>query len=183
MSIIIRILIVLLAILLMAISVLFTGLVLHLISPEQMRLPLWLIEQISPTLESDLQTRLIASGISAVVFILGAILIYYSLRRVFQGESYLLVKQDKLGKIEIAESCVGRLIDYETGLFDGVIESQSNIKNKKDGVRVKNNVIVSPQTKTHELEQNMQDRIKDEMQENLGLDVSKIAVKIKTQEL
>lgn len=183
MSIIIRILFVLLAILLMAISVLFSGLVLHLISPEQIGLPLWLIQQISPILESDLQTRLIAGGISAVVFILGAVLIYFSLRRVFQGEPYLLVKQDELGKIEIAESCVSRLVDYETQLLGGVIEATTHIKDKRSGIQINSNVIVASQTKIDELGQNIQNRIKTEMRDKLGLSVSKIAVKTKIQEL
>ena len=63
-----------------------------------------------------------------------------------------------------------------------MIETTSKIKDKKDGLHIKSVFVASPQTKIAELGELLQNRIKTQMQDKIGLYVSEVAVKAKIRE-
>lgn len=131
-----RTLIILLTIAVMAVSLLFCLHILQVISLEKFVLLSLVAEQIRPLVEGGLKTRIMSGGISLCVFFLGAVLLYFELHPIFSREPQFLILKDDLGRIEIAKTCVGKFIDYEVKNLNGVIETTSKIKDKKDGIHI-----------------------------------------------
>lgn len=177
-----RIFIVVLTLAVMAVSFLLLLPVVNLISPEQIGLPLSLTEQIHSFIESDWQTRLTFGGICCGVFGLGAILLYIESRPLFSQEPRFLILKDDLGKVEITESCVEKFVNHQARLFSDVSEVHSQIIKKKDGLHIKSDIGVKPDTKISELGQNLQNRLKTKLEDNLGLLISDVIVTAKVSE-
>lgn len=126
--------------------------------------------------ESNLRTRLTIGSICLGVFFAGAVLLYVELSPFFSAEPQYLVLKDDLGKVEISRSCVGKYIDYEARHFEGVLEANSKIINKKDGLYIRSDITVKPELKITEIGPDLQNHIKSEIQGKLGLYVSEIAI-------
>lgn len=150
--------------------------VVNLTSLESIGIPFWLTEQIPPFSESDWQTRLIFGGICFGVFLLGVGLLYIALRPLFPREPRFLISQDELGKVEISESCIEKFINHQARLFREISDARSQIINKKDGLHIKSYIVVTPETKISELGRNLQNRLKNKLESNLGLLTSNIII-------
>jgi uncharacterized alkaline shock family protein YloU len=171
-----RFIIVFFTFLVTAVSLLLLAQVFHIVSPEQIGLPLWLTEKFLLFTESDWQIQLIFGVICFGVFLTGVVLLYIELRPFFASELCFLVSKNELGKLEINESCIGKFINYEAMLFDEITGATSQIINKNSELHIKSYIVIKPETEIKELEQNLQIKLKDKLESNFGLLVSSISI-------
>lgn len=160
----------------MAISLMLLTQLFYLVSPQQIGLPTWLTEQILALVNSNRKTRLISAGISFGVFLTGTVLLFIELRPFFLGEPRVLVFKDDLGKVEIAESCIGKFINYEARTFAEISAAKSKILIKKNELYIKSRITINPETKTAELEQKLQKSLEEKLKNDLGLVASGINI-------
>ena len=163
----------------MAISILLFSMVFSIISPAQIGLPVWVSEQIFSLSNGELLTRLTYGGMCLLVLLSGAVLFYIELRPLFISERRFLISKDDLGKVEITESCIGKFVDYEAKRFKEISDATSQITKKKAGLQIKSDVFVSPESNIPDLGQNVRARLKERLETNLGLLISKISVTAK----
>lgn len=177
-----RILIVFVTLAIMTISLLLFLQALQISATEIIGISLSQIVWLLSISESDFRTRLAFGSICLSVFIVGAVLIYIELHPLLSKEPSFLVFKDEIGKVEISESSVNKFINYEARHFEGVLSANSHIKEQKEGLYIKTEITVGPETKVFEVAKDMQNALKSRMQEKLGLHVSEIAIKTKVQE-
>lgn len=143
---------------------------------EQAALPVWLSELFYSLANSEMHTRLVYGGICLAVLLTGAALFYIELRPLFLSEKRFLISRDDFGKVEIAQSCLGKLANYEASKFGEVSNSASEILDKKGLIFIKSNITVKPDTKLAELAAKLQNNVKNQVEKNLGLTVSSMVV-------
>lgn len=178
MNLIIRILGIVLTLVIIAAAILLLLPVLNIIPLTDLGLPNWLNQLIGPLIESS--WRLLFGGVLSAVLLLGIILLYLELRTLFAREPRVLILKDDLGKVELAESCIGSMIEYEARLFEQISSIKSRIVHKKDGTLIKSVIFVKPETKIEGISQNLRDRITDRLENQLGVQISGLTITAET---
>jgi hypothetical protein len=174
-----RIIIILLTLTAMTLSLLLLAEVFNLASLENFGLPFLLTEQIRSVIEDDWQMRLISGGIFFGVFVLGAVLLYVELRYFFLGGPRILISKDAFGKVEIAENCISKLIDYEARRLDKKSTTSTKITKNGTGLQLKSRITIENQGDIAEFSKQLKINVLNGLAGNLGILTDNLSLEIR----
>lgn len=114
----------------------------------------------------------IASGVIAVSLVLLVLELWPR-----RGEpSRLVVKQSGMGRVTVALDSVRRLVDWEAAQESAVMESESQVSEGADGLRIRSRVSLDPQASAQEVAETLQERIKNSVEQRIGRHVNQVTV-------
>lgn len=118
----------------------------------------------------------IAVAVCVLVVILAVILLLLELN-VFQREpTELVVRQDRLGTVTIAQSSVRKLVGHEAAAVPGVMETRQAVDERLGGLRVHMRVLLFPEADAPVVGHTLQERVQQAIQTHVGLTVSEVQV-------
>ena len=118
----------------------------------------------------------IAVAVCVLVVILAVILLLLELN-VFQREpTELVVRQDRLGTVTIAQSSVRKLVGHEAAAVSGVMETRQAVDERLGGLRVHMRVLLFPEADAPVVGHTLQKRVQQAIQTHVGLTVSEVQV-------
>lgn len=164
-----RIFVSLTALLLLLFALIWMLLIFGVILPDDLNLPISLSENIRQFYEEDWQNRFFATSVAFGAMLISGVLFYFELREFFRREKRILISSDDLGKVEITESCIQKLVEYEAKLLDKSSTSITQILQKRDGLSLKSKIVTQDKTKISELGKQLRQNIQKKLEKNLGI--------------
>jgi hypothetical protein len=125
--------------------------------------------------------------IAFVLGLIGLVLLILELipfGRLFRGREakHYVVHHDPLGEVTVAQSMVRDLIQHETEVTPGVTQvvSPPKVKDSPTGLRVSTRAALSLDANAPGVGQDLQERIKESIQNHLGLSVAEVTIDTQT---
>jgi uncharacterized alkaline shock family protein YloU len=92
-----------------------------------------------------------------------------------RGKRYV-VRQDALGQVTVDNAMVRDWVRHEAEAIPGVVHADPDVKGGKDGLHVSTRTSLAWDANTPSVGQILQERIKDSVQDHLGLPVAEVRV-------
>lgn len=117
-----------------------------------------------------------ALAVSIAVIVISLILLVLELMPGRREPSRLVVKQDGMGRVTMSLDSIRNLVDWEAAQESGVLESQSQVREEPDGLRVHSRVSLEPKANAAEVTEHLQERIRSSIEQRIGKHVSQVTV-------
>jgi uncharacterized alkaline shock family protein YloU len=176
-----RVLAVVLALLVLASAALVLIITLGLISPQQLGIPL-LSDVLQPFADLQPPEQTWAVVTAAVLLLLALALLVAELTP-GKRDPKLTIKEDDLGSVTVSQSSIRKLANREAGQVPGVMEVDSELDQKKEGLEVHSRVSVDPGSDVPQLAGEIRERVKAAIERHLGREVKQVTVSAQLEPL
>jgi uncharacterized alkaline shock family protein YloU len=176
-----RVLAIVLALLVLAAAVLVLIVGVGLVSPQQIGIPL-LADVLAPFAELEPPELWWLIGAAALLMVLALILLVAELTPP-ERDHKLTVKEDELGRVTVSQSSLRKLANREAGQVPGVLESDSELDESRQGLEVRSRVSVDPSSDVPQLADQVRERVKAALERHLGREVKEVTVSAQLEPL
>lgn len=170
----------LLALVVSALLVIVAGAVLlvmlGLAEPASLSPAPWFTDRLEDFAASTGSDRGWAITVAAVLVLVGLVLFVLELLPGRREPPRLTVRQDGMGKVTVDRRAVQDLVSWEAAQVEGVREVRSHLLEGRDGLRVRCQVSVDPETSVPEVTETLQQRVKTAVERHLGRAVAAVQV-------
>lgn len=176
-----RVLAIVFALLLLAAAALVLIVSVRLVSPQQIGIPL-LSDVLAPFAELQPPEQWWALGVAAVLLVLALILLVAELTPP-KRDPRVTVKEDELGRVTVSQSSLRKLANREAAQVPGVLESDSELDQSKQGFEVRSRVSIDPASDVPQLAEQVRERVKAALERHLGREVKEVTVSAQLEPL
>jgi hypothetical protein len=172
-----RVLILLLALLVLAGAAVVLLAMLGVARPEHLAPTPWVRDGLQVLVQLDPAGRARTIIASVGTLLLAIVLAFLELRPA-RRDARLVVKQDALGRVTVAQDVVRELVRREAALTAGIMEvhPRLDVDNRGLGMRIRCRVSVDPTASLPELTEQFQERVKASIEHHLGRPVAEVSV-------
>src|SRR5919199_6536848 len=181
-----RILVILLDLVLIASAVAVLLVTFRVLTPGQL-LPAGLAATgVGPWLSSfaamEPNATLVTTAVALVVILIGLVLLIAELRPERQLRT-LTIRQDGLGSVTVRLASVRDLVTYTAGQIPTVMQVQPDITTTSRGLQIRCRAALSPEASIPQVSSQLQGRIKEAVEQHLGMKVAEVAVQAQLEPL
>jgi ABC-type uncharacterized transport system permease subunit len=181
-----RILVILLDLVLIAGAVAVLLVTFRVLTPAQL-LPAGLATTgVGPWLSSfaamEPNATLVTTAVALVVILIGLVLLIAELRPERQVRT-LTIRQDGLGSVTVRLASVRDLVTYTAGQIPAVLQVQPDITTTSRGLQIRCRAALSPEASIPQVSSQLQGRIKEAVEQHLGMKVAEVAVQAQLEPL
>lgn len=181
-----RILVILLDLVLIAGAVAVLLVTFRVLTPAQL-LPAGLAATgVGPWLSSfaamEPNATLVTTAVALVVILIGLVLLIAELRPERQVRT-LTIRQDGLGSVTVRLASVRDLVTYTAGQIPAVLQVQPDITTTSRGLQIRCRAALSPEASIPQVSSQLQGRIKEAVEQHLGMKVAEVAVQAQLEPL
>jgi hypothetical protein len=145
--------------------------------PEHLAPTPWVRDGLQVLVQLDPAGRARTIIASVGTLLLAIVLAFLELRPA-RRDARLVVKQDALGRVTVAQDVVRELVRREAALTAGIMEvhPRLDVDNRGLGMRIRCRVSVDPTASLPELTEQFQERVKASIEHHLGRPVAEVSV-------
>ncbi len=171
-----RITVIVIDLMLLTIAVWLLLITAQVIIPEQLLLPVWLMDWTNRIVAASVRLKVLLALIAAATVLVGLILLYFELRPARKTEHQLTIRQDMLGAVTVSAHCIRQIVSREAGTIPGVLEVKARVKDQAEGLKILSRISVDPSANIAELGRSLQERVKAAVERLLSLPVAEVSV-------
>ena len=125
---------------------------------------------------------LVTTAVALVVILIGLVLLIAELRPERQVRT-LTIRQDGLGSVTVRLASVRDLVTYTAGQIPTVLQVQPDITTTSRGLQIRCRAALSPEASIPQVSSQLQGRIKEAVEQHLGMKVAEVAVQAQLEPL